>query len=490
MLRNLVVLPDGTELFSGGNTENAILNSTITASVNDSQDLAPGSTCTSMLDMKVITPEGGLPISAGDELALYKVDDAGTRHKVGLFTTEKPTRASANTLRITAYDRITRLDKDLTAWMATLDQWPYSLYDFAKMVCEICQLPLANESIPNGDFPVRRFSASGITGRQLIQWVGQAAGMFCRATVDGEAEFAWYTSSGITVSPSGDRYYFQNSLSFEDYQVAPVKKVLIQKNDEDTGFVYPDIEGTVNTFVVSGNYLLTAEEEDDLLPVAQTLYKVLNGATYTPCRISVPAALDIQAGHTVQIVDANGKEFTTYVMTKTQSGQRDTLECTGNPSRDSTGAMNNQSFKALSGKLLEIQKSVDGLTIKASEIEQTGKDQYVSLSSRISQNAVQVSLDFSRMQEAVDANTAGRIEVSTHIRFDADGIHMGSSDSTMTQQLKHDRNVFRSSGEEVSGTDAHKHWAKRIEGTESGQLGNLEFKRRSNGNAIIRYKRR
>ena len=363
MLRTLIVLPDGTELFSGVGTKNAIQSATITECVNGAQELTLGSCCANMVEAKILTPNGDLSVAAGDELTAYRVTDDGARHKVGLFTTEKPTHPTANSMSITAYDRITWLDRDLTQWLANLEAWPYSLYDLAKMVCEECGLTLLNEEIPNGAYSVQRFSGDGISGRQIMQWIGQVAGRFCRATADGEIEFAWYTPATITLGPAQDRavdvsfdngnlsiheesanvtedaesvsiessylqitddgngnvvlilsdallqqYYFQNGLSFEDYSVMPIQKVQLRQNEEDVGTVYPDgIAGAVNTYIINGNPLLTASSGDALLPIAQSLYEHLQGVTYTPCKVSVPANMLIRAGHTVQITDRNGK---------------------------------------------------------------------------------------------------------------------------------------------------------------------------------------
>lgn len=427
MLRTLIVLPDGTELFSGTGTKNAIISATITECVNGAQELTLGSVCSNMVEAQLLTPEGGLSIAAGDEITVYKVEDNGWRHKVGLFTMEKPTRSSANKLSITAYDRISWLDKDLTQWLADLSNWPYSLCDFARMVCSACELDLLNKELPNGDYQVQKFSADGITGRQLIQWVGEAAGRFCRATADGEVEFAWYTPAvdlsvgaveippivDITYYRSGDLsiessevaattdgsevklssdllavaedeegnvtltnngtaeqlYYFQNGLSYEDYTVKKIEKMQIRQTEEDVGTVYPQAEGEANTYIITGNYLLTASSGDALQPIAEVLYEQLKDVEYTPCKVSIPANLNIHAGNTVKITDRNGKVFTAYVMTKTQSGQKDTLECTGSAKRDSTTVVNNRTYQALAGKVLNLKMDVDGLILENRDTE-------------------------------------------------------------------------------------------------------------------------
>ena len=423
MLRTLFVLPDGTELSSGASGPNAIQTVTITECVNGAQELALGSCCANMVEAKIITPQGGLSLSAGAEIDVYRVEEDGTRHHVGIFTTEKPTRPTANSMSITAYDRVSWLDKDLTLWLEGLEQWPYPLIAFAREVCKACNVELVEQEdveLPNSTYLVQRFSADGITGRQLMQWVGEICGRFCRATPDGKIEFAWYTpatidigctqvsaaevnyrdgnltiraegteitgaddsvsieSEYLRVSDDGQgnlvleiddvllqQYYFQNGLSFEEYTTAPIEKVQLRQNEEDVGTVWPDTVESLNTYSITGNYLLTASTGDALLPVAKELYAHLSTiATYTPCKVSLPTNLLIHAGNTVKITDKNGRTITAYVMTRTQSGQRDTLECTGSARRDSSSAVNNQTFKAYVGKVLNLRTDVDGLMVQ------------------------------------------------------------------------------------------------------------------------------
>ena len=369
MYKTIIVLPDGTELTSGANTKNAILSTSILECVNGTQDITLGATCANKLEVRIHTPGTELTIGAGEEAVVYRADAQGARQLIGLFTMEKPLISSAHTTTVTAYDRVTWLDKDVATWLMSLDNWPYSLLDLARMVCEHCGLTLKNTTLPNGEYMVQRFSAQSITGRKLMQWVGEIAGRFCRATPEGEIEFAWYAPSGVSITPDGDRFYYQNGLTYEDYQVAQIEKVQLRLTENDVGVVWPDEPGEKNTYIISGNYLLTASGSSALLPLAQTLYEQLKDITYTPCKVTLPASLDIHAGHTVQITDRNGRTFTSYVMTKTQTGQRDTLECTGSRRRDSTSVVNNESYRALAGQILEVKKEMEGLEIKASKLE-------------------------------------------------------------------------------------------------------------------------
>lgn len=422
MLKTLLVLPDGTELFSGAGANDAIVNATVTHCVNAGQELTLGSCCAAMLEAKLLTPGGKLSIGAGQELTVYRVDEKGKRYKVGLFTTEKPTRSSANTLTLTAFDRIIRLDRDLTDWLGKLNQWPYTLQELAEMVCAACDLELAETQLPNGSYSVSQFSADGITGRQLMQWIGQIAGRFCRATPEGKIEFGWYTPAPITlgaeqkrmvqakisgqdlsiravdgvISESGDditlqssyiqasdngkgavtlqlsdqlqqQYAFQNGLSFADYTVAPVQKVQLRWSDTDVGAVYPNVAGAVNTYIITGNPLLAGFSAAALQAVAKTLYGQLSSVTYTPCQAKLPADLEIQAGHILTVTDRGGKTLTAYIMTKTQNACVATVECTGSARRESTTAVNNRSYESLSGKMLNLRTDMDGIRVENSD---------------------------------------------------------------------------------------------------------------------------
>ena len=357
MLKTILVLPNGTEVSSGAGMVNAIQSVTLTECVNDSEELTLGSTCSNALEATLITPAGGLVLDAGAEVVVHK-EIGGVRQQIGVFTLEKPTRPSANTMKITGYDRVSKLDKDLTAWLSGLTGWPYALNTFANMVCDACGLTFKVTDVPNGDFPIYQFTRSSVTGRQLMQWLGEICCRFCRADLYGEIEFAWYTDSGKEITTGGELYYFYNSLSYEDYTTVAIEAVQIRMADSENGALWPAAEDGVNSYIITGNPILNLRITEDLVQVLANIEAALKGVRYTPCKVSVPANLDIRAGNTVTVTDKNGKTFTAYVMTKTQKGQKDTLECTGSHRRDTPAAVNNQSEAAAA------QKALDNMTFE------------------------------------------------------------------------------------------------------------------------------
>ena len=567
MFRTLIVLPDGTELFSGVGTVNAIQSATITQCVNGTQELTLGSACANMLEAKLITPNGGLTVGAGDELRVYRVDDGGDRSQIGLFTTEKPVRPSANTYCITAYDRVSWLDRDLSQWLGTLTGWPYSLYCLAQMVCAACGLGLVNEEIPNGNYPVQKFSAEGITGRQLMQWIGQAAGRFCRATPDGQIEFAWYRpvetvvigpkqlqpatisydgegnlsilSDRITVTDDGDGnvtvdsdilqvwddgdgsicvefrddpaqlYCYQGSLTQEDYTVAQIAKVQIRQNEEDIGTIYPDDIGDVNTYIITGNHLLTASTAETLRPIAQTLYEQLKDVSYRPCKVSVPASMDIRAGDIVKITDRNGLSFSAYVMTKITSGQKDTLECTGSHHRASTTAVNSQSYKALSGKVLNMRTDVEGLKVEnadtkgnlarfdlnlqsistrvaASEAEDENLNGRLTT---VEQTASDLNISITSIGADLEnkADKAAVQEITEHFIFAQDGMTIKNSATGMGIGVSEQRVIFTGGNDPTTEIYPDRMETTDLKIGKQLDIGPFSWIPRANGNLSLRY---
>lgn len=341
MVKNLIVLPDGTEIFSGTGTVNAIQRVTLTQCVNKETELTPGAVCAAMLEANLMTPGGDILLRVGDEVALYWVDDAGNRICVGRFILEEPVHPTANTMSLTGYDRISLLDKDMTAWLAGLDSWPYTLSEFAGMVCAACGLELEQNQLPNGDYAIDRFSRACVTGRQLMQWIGQVCCRFCRANSAGKIEYQWYTDSEKDITPDGPLYFYQNALSYADYCVQTVDAVQLRLAEGDSGLLWPEAKEGANCYIISDNPLL-AKATEKILPVLDMIQQQMAFLEYTPCKVVIPLQADIYPGQIVHVTDGNGHSFSTPIMTVECNGQRMTLESTGSARRDSSLAQNNR----------------------------------------------------------------------------------------------------------------------------------------------------
>lgn len=392
-----IVLQDGTTILSESPTGTAILSAKRTECVQpDGDDLAPGAACSTELEIKLQAAEGAtIPITAGSAFAYYETN-GGAEELVGQFIAEQPTKSGYYQYSVIAYDRMTLADKDLSGWLREQQEtFPMTLWALAQAVADQCGLTVASTGLPiNGSYQVQAFYADGVTGRQILAWIAQAAGTFCRVNPAGALVFDWYAdaelSYGITaggqqgsvralVRLDGDTlrtqqalvyrigldapFYFQGSLAYEQYSCQKIDKVQIKLTDDDVGAIYPPDEEATNALVLEGNLLLTTGTADNLQPVAQALYERFKDVTYVPCTLKVQTSVGIRPGQIVQVTDAVGNSFKTYIMQAEYSGGVATLSSTGNPSRTSTAAVNYKSYTNLTGKVLEISASVDGLKI-------------------------------------------------------------------------------------------------------------------------------
>jgi hypothetical protein len=380
MLKNLIVKSDGTEIDSS-----LILSCTLTQTLNSGQEFTIGSACTDEIEVEYLAQDDNL-IAKGDVLTLYWVNDSGTKTKVGIYYCEKPNyqglmreiSGTSMVYKVVAYDTMSKLDADFSGWLhANQAQFPKTIWQLVQLACQRAGVTLASSSLPiNGSYSVQAFYADDLTCRQIISWAAEAAGCYAHMNADGKLQFLTYTDkrSTVKITPDGasnSTAYYADSLSYEDYTVKAIEKVQIRQSDSDVGVIYPDSTTATNTYAVQGNLLLTTGTEANLKSVVQNLYNVLKNVTYTPCKVSVPSSSGLACGQIVHIKDARGREFDTYLMSATISSGKASFESVGSASRESSSAVNSQSYKNLTGKMLEIKTSVDGLEVKASDL--TGK---------------------------------------------------------------------------------------------------------------------
>lgn len=396
MYQPILTLSSSTEL-KGGSPGSAVKSLTLHTAVNAGQEFTIGSAFSDYIEAEIwADPGGSLQITAGDALTYYRQDDAGNRTKVGVFYAEKPIRTKRNSYKVTAYDTMSKLDADFSGWLhANQAQFPKTIWQLVQLACQRAGVTLASSSLPiNGSYSVQAFYADDLTCRQIISWAAEAAGCYAHMNADGKLQFLTYTDKRSTakITPDGasnSTAYYADSLSYEDYTVKAIEKVQIRQSDSDVGVIYPDSTTATNTYAVQGNLLLTTGTEANLKSVVQNLYNVLKNVTYTPCKVSVPSSSGLACGQIVHVKDARGQEFDTYLMSATISSGKASFESVGSASRESSSAVNSQSYKNLTGKMLEIKTSVDGLEVKASDL--TGK--YTDLKATVDGLSAEVKKD-------------------------------------------------------------------------------------------------
>lgn len=337
---------DGTVIRAG--EQNNIRSCNVTRMVNDGTELRIGSVCCAALEAVVQMED---TLRAGETVQLWSGQEL-----LGTFVLERPTRTGEVVYRLTGFDYVSRLDRDLSLWLEGLNGWPYGLLEFAGMVCDQCGLELGTQQIPNEDMPVRQFLKKGVTGRQIMSWIAELACRFCYADAEGKICFGWYRDRGVKITPGGDRFYFNGGLRYEDYTVSAIDGVRLRLADAPGGALWPEGEAE-NPYILSSNPIALAQVDEALeqrLGVIQAELAAL--PAYRTGSVEILAGTDIVPGDVVTVEDRRGTVFSLPVMSQRIRGHRMILECTGSERRDSTTAANNKYL----GNVL--QDVLDGLT--------------------------------------------------------------------------------------------------------------------------------
>ena len=367
----LIVLPDGTELFSGVDQTNAIQSCNITYSSNDGDDLMLGSVCSACLEAKVFSSTGDFSVAIGDVLTVCKVDDAGNRTQIGVFNAETPTKVSEHIYKITAYDNVRKLDVDMTEWLRGLTEWPYAITDFYSMICEACGLKW-NWNSWSGikNFKVYQFDVEkNVTGRQLVSWCAEVMGDYCVALPNGALSCNWYRTSYFYLYPSEKsmpsgheglkQLYYQGSLSYEDFEVQDVNIVQLRKDDSEDAELWPDygnLSGVdiTNPYIITGNpillnhptYLTASTVADSVRNALEGIADRFDYSVYRPYKVEIPEFLEAQVGRYAFITCAEG-EFITPITSLVWTGHKMKLECTAKKTRENAGSSEYKTNKQL-----------------------------------------------------------------------------------------------------------------------------------------------
>ena len=418
MLRNKLVRSDGSIIDSS-----VIISCEFTEEVNSAENLAVGDVTASEISVEILST---VTVESDETLSYYTIED-DVETLIGQFIVDKPTMASRTTLKFSAYDNITKTEKDFSDWLRNnQNKFPMSLASLVTEACQYCGVEMSSTTFPHSTIVINAFYADGITCRQILSWAAAMAGRFVRANAAGKISFEWYTDGAYMISPNPDGEiipatvtsdengnvsitsdyatvrddgsgnvvvdfptvavmanegavtlgvddfiaYKEGGLSHEAYNTETIKRVQIKQSDDDIGVIYPS-DATGNCFTISENMLLGACSTEDVTMVAANLYTQLCTVSYVPSKVSLLRTCKIRAGTIADILDTKGNTFRTYVMKMSISPSGTVIESRGAQSYDTNAAVASEKYKNLAGKILSISKTVDGLQVKNEDL--TGK---------------------------------------------------------------------------------------------------------------------
>lgn len=481
--------------FLDGGAITAIGELALTWLTNDSHDISLGSACAAMLEAKLYDP---VVIEAGTELEC--LEDGVL---LGRFICQQPRRTGKNTQTLTAYDAMIRFDRDITGWMEK-QSFPTTTQTLLEKLCGLCGVPLSPDTaLPPHMIPLLR--QPELTGRQLLQYLGQVSGRFFSISPDGILEARWYTQEAQPIS--GCRL---GSLTHTDYTAAPIERVLIQTGENEVGAVWPDGSlDSANTYILRGNPLLPPDS--DRQAVAKRLYEQLSTYRCTPFSCTLLPGSTVLPGDTVRFTDASGNAHTAPVMKLTlRNGQR-SIQATASSTLQSTEAFNRLQLQSLPGRVLTVERTADGLKAENTDLkgstsalaltvegisarvtaaeEKTGDYALKTQLSVLEQRADGLSLSVTELRQHTDskADKSQLTELTEHFLFGADGLTISNTATGMGIGISEQRVEFTGGSAPTTVITPNAMQTTNLHIDTRLDLGNFSLLPRTNQNLSLRY---
>jgi len=380
MIKDRLILPDGRQISSGEQV--SIQSLSYRKKINAEENFSPGCACCAQLDIKLLDETGSFSIAPGTEIAYYRGEKF-----MGTFYTEKATRPGRYLLSFTAYDAMVKAETDLTAWLAALPGWPYTIQSLLELVCEECGIALDPEiSLCNAEFPVLQF-AKQVTGRQLIGWAAQAQGAY--AHIDGQGQLTFsYFAEGPTPITLGDC----KGLTLAESPCAPIESVAIGQSENDLLAVWPE-NGGGECLRITANPLLAAFSQETLTACAKNIYDRLAGFTYTPLEAEVFADCEEIPWLPGQLVQVEGKVCALFSLELSGAGAK--LKSTGTASRESASARySRDKVEIVQGQMARVEEKITGITTQVGKVTaQLDENETLLLNTREEISQLQVESD-------------------------------------------------------------------------------------------------
>ncbi|WP_444659402.1 hypothetical protein ACRQV7_03040 [Caproiciproducens sp. R2] len=220
---------------------------------------------------------------------------------LGVYTVdEAPTIGS--TIQITALGNLSKLD---SPYSASQLEYPATLAQIALDVCNRHGLTLATTTFLNSDYVVStKPEDNSITDREIMSYIAELSGCFCRETRAGEIAFAWYDFDRfLTPLPDGKeppaeiRKSSEYNIETSDITVTGVQ--IIPRESDGNQYIY----GTEG-YVVKIEYNPLAQE--NLQELVSSVGEKLVGMTFTPYTVTTLSDPSLDCGDVVLVTDKKG----------------------------------------------------------------------------------------------------------------------------------------------------------------------------------------
>jgi hypothetical protein len=163
-----------------------------------------------------------------------------------------------------------------------INDWPLNINQMFNKTCEYLGLNGIVDSSVNYSnyFITDNFEAVNITGRQLLQYIAEAAGGLVMANADGALYLTKYRSKNIDLDKSKYVRYVKHN-----YSTQPIEGVNVRVTSDDMGITAGADSG--NVYIVENNPLFFDTTGTNTKKAVNNLYNKLKDVSYVPAEVEL-----------------------------------------------------------------------------------------------------------------------------------------------------------------------------------------------------------
>lgn len=343
---------------------------------------------------------------------------------------------------IVAYDKLKAvMQTDYKDWYHSLT-FPMSLKAFRDAFFLHIGINQESKVLINDDFIVKdTINADVLTGQTIIEAICELNCAFGNIGYDGNFRYVTFVQdAGLyprdDLYPSDELYpddpnvslsvtdanYLLGTFVYQDYYCQKIDSVRIIEDKDDDGTVVGTGD---NQYTISGNFLIFGSNETQRQTIGQRFLEFCEDFFYTPTKIEMWGQPWLEVGDLVQVI---GKTTALVfpILHRTLSGitaLKDSYEAQGSETYVKASNTLSSQFAKYRSKTMKMERTVDRFYQEYKEFEADTDGTLESHSSRIQQNATNISSEVSRA-------TGAEGNLSSLIQQNADQIVLKVDSST------------------------------------------------------------
>lgn len=306
----------------------------------------------------------GLVVERADTITDYLPDgvkETYTYVKLGTFFAERPAKTKVNIISVEGHDAMSLFDVSTEQMPIT---FPITLKELLNNVCKFVGVSHKVGSFINDDIELDESSDifQNTTARDVVGFIAEAACANAKFDHDGDLYFAWWSESDLVI----DENDYAEFVPFE-YTVKQIDRLQVRNSDSDIGIL---VGSGTNGYVIQENPFLAFYSDAEGRARSERIYsRLASFQEYVPGTISKWFAdWSYRPGDIISVYrDGVLYRYPIFGYSMNWTGTAiATVESQGNEYREVIDAQHRESFAA-GRKMLEIEKSIDGVKITASK---------------------------------------------------------------------------------------------------------------------------